>query len=54
MENHIYFSAIAAAILVMLSILPGTASSTGLGIESHTLVNQHTREESLHDYEEND
>ncbi len=57
MKNYIYFSVIAAAILVilaMLSILSGTDSSAGVSIESHTLVNQHTREESLHDYEEND
>ena len=54
MKNHIYFSAIAAAILVMLSLLSGKASSTGLGIESHTLVNQNPREESHHEHKEND
>ena len=53
MKNYIYFSVIAAAILAILSILSGTDSSAGVSIENHTLVNQHTREESLHDDEEN-
>ena len=54
MKNYIYFSVIIAALLAMMSILSGTASSTGVNIESHTLVNQHTQEESNHEYKEND